>query len=57
MDDVNRQAEIQQTVEKMAKERKKQRLLARAQERWKDQVENETGAAAMIREDREGRMV
>ncbi len=56
MDDVNRPDEINQTVEKMIKERKKQRLLARAQERWKDQVENEMGAAAMIREDREVRM-
>ncbi len=57
MDDVNRQAETKQTVEMVIKERKKQRLLARAQERWKDQVENETDAAAMIREDREVRMV
>ncbi len=55
MDDVNWQAEIKQTVEKMIKERKKQRILARAQERWKDQVQNEMGAAAMIREDRDAR--
>ncbi len=55
MDDVNWQAEIKQTVEKMIKERKKQRILARAQERWKDQVQNEMGAAAMIRDDRDAR--
>lgn len=55
MDDINWQVEIKQAVEKMIKERKKQRILARAQERWKDQVENEVGAAAMIREDRDAR--
>lgn len=55
MDDINWQAEIKQMVEKMIKERKKQRILARAQERWKDQVQNEIGAAVMIREDRDAR--
>ena len=42
-------------VEKTIKERKKQRILARAQGRWKDQVPNERGAAEMIREDRDAR--
>ena len=55
MDDVNWQSEIKQIVEKTIKERKKQRILARAQGRWKDQVPNETGAAEMIREDRDAR--
>jgi uncharacterized membrane-anchored protein YjiN (DUF445 family) len=55
MDDVNWQTEIKQIVEKMIKERKKQRILARAQERWKDQVPNDRGAAVMIREDRDAR--
>jgi hypothetical protein len=55
MNDINWQTEIKQIVEKMIKERKKQRILARAQERWKDQVLNERGAAEMIREDRDAR--
>lgn len=55
MNDVNWQTEIKQIVEKTVKERKKQRILARAQERWKDQVLNERGAAEMIREDRDAR--
>ena len=55
MNDVNWQTEIKQIVEKTIKERKKQRILARAQERWKDQVLNERGAAEMIREDRDAR--
>ena len=55
MNDVNWQTEIKQIVEKTVKERKKQRILARAQERWKDQVLNDRGAAEMIREDRDAR--
>lgn len=55
MDDINWQTEIKQIVEKTIKERKKQRILARAQGRWKDQVSNERGAAEMIREDRDVR--
>ena len=55
MDDINWQTEIKQIVEKTIKERKKQRILARAQERWKDQVLNDRGAAEMIREDRDAR--
>ena len=53
MDDINWQAEIKQIVEQTVKERKKQRILARAEERWKDQIPNERGAAKMIREDRD----
>jgi hypothetical protein len=55
MDDINWQAEIKQIVEKTIKERKKQRILARAKERWNGQVPNESGAAEMIREDRDAR--
>ncbi|OPY48589.1 MAG: hypothetical protein A4E49_03467 [Methanosaeta sp. PtaU1.Bin112] len=55
MNDINWQNEIKQIVEKTVKEHKKQRILARAQERWKDQVSNERGAAEMIREDRDAR--
>ena len=53
MDDINWQTELKQIVKKTIKERKKQRLLARAQERWNDQVPNDKGAAEMIREDRD----
>lgn len=53
MDDINWQTELKQIVEKTIKERKKQRLLAGAQERWNDQVLNDKGAAEMIREDRD----
>jgi len=53
MDDINWQAEIKQIVEQTVKERKKQRILARAEERWKSQILNERGAAEMIREDRD----
>ena len=53
MDDINWQTEIKQIVEKTIKEHKKQRILARAQGRWKDQVPNKKGAAEMIREDRD----
>lgn len=55
MADVNWQAEIRQTVEKMVREKKKQRLLSEAQELWKQQTPNKVGAAAMIREDRDAR--
>lgn len=55
MDDINWQTELKQIVEKTIKERKKQRLLARAQERWYEQVPNDRGAAEMIREDRDAR--
>jgi len=55
MNDINWQAEIKQTVEKMVRDRKKQRLLARMQERWTHQIPNEVGAAAMIRDDRDAR--
>ena len=53
MDDINWQAEIKQIVEKTVKERKKQKILVRAEERWKSQIPNERGAAEMIREDRD----
>lgn len=55
MDDINWQTELKQIVENTIKERKKQRILARAQERWKDQAPNEIGASEMIREDRDAR--
>jgi hypothetical protein len=55
MDDINWQMEIKHVVEKAIKERKKQKILARAQERWKTQVQNERGAAELIREDRDAR--
>jgi hypothetical protein len=46
---------IRQAVEKMVRDEKKQRILADAQEPWKDQIPNRIGAAAMIREDRDAR--
>ncbi len=55
MSDINRQAEIRQAVEKMVREKKKLRALARMQERWKDQIPNKIGAVAMILEDRDAR--
>lgn len=55
MSDVNWQVEIRRAVEKMVREKKKQRALARMQELWKDQIPNKIGAAAMIREDRDAR--
>jgi hypothetical protein len=51
--DINWQAEIKQSVERMIREKKKQRLLAEAQELWKRQKTNTVGAAEMIREDRD----
>jgi hypothetical protein len=53
MSDVNWQGEIKQTVERMVREKKKERLLAEAQELWKHQEPNAIGAAEMIREDRD----
>jgi len=53
MSDVNWQGEIKQTVERMVREKKKERLLAEAQELWKHQKPNAIGAAQMIREDRD----
>ena len=53
MDDINWQAEIKQIIEQTVKERKKQKILVRAEERWKSQIPNERGAAKMIREDRD----
>jgi hypothetical protein len=55
MPDVNWQAEIRQMVESMVREKKKQRLLAEAQELWSRQKTNTIGAAEMIREDRDAR--
>jgi len=55
MPEVNWQAEIRHTVERMVREKKKQRLLAEAQELWKHQKPNRIGAVAMIREDRDAR--
>jgi hypothetical protein len=53
MSDVNWQVEIRQAVETMVREKKRLRALSRMRERWKDQAQNEIGAAAMIREDRD----
>jgi hypothetical protein len=55
MNDVNWQAEIRQSVERMVREKKKQKLLEEAKELWKDQIPNKVGAAEMIREDRDAR--
>jgi hypothetical protein len=55
MNDVNWQAEIRQSVERMVREKKKQKLLEDAKELWKDQIPNKVGAAEMIREDRDAR--
>jgi len=53
MDDMNWHRETWQFMEKIVREGMKQRLLVRAQERWREQVPNEIGAAAMIRGDRD----
>jgi len=53
MSDVNWQGEIKQTVERMVREKKKERLLAEAQQLWKHQETNAIGATEMIREDRD----
>lgn len=55
MSEVDWQAEIRRTVEKMVRERKKRMLLDRAEARWKEQVECAEDAAAMIREERDAR--
>ncbi len=55
MNDVNWQAEIRQSVERMVREKKKQKLLEEAKELWTDQIHNKVGAAEMIREDRDAR--
>ena len=55
MNEVNWQAEIRQSVERMVREKKKQKLLEEAKELWKDQIPNKAGAAEMIREDRDAR--
>ena len=55
MNDVNWQAEIRQSVERMVREKKKQKLLEEAKELWKDQIPNKVGAVEMIREDRDAR--
>ncbi len=55
MPDINWQAEIKQSVERMVREKKKRRLLAAAEELWKNQRSNTIGAAEMIREDRDAR--
>jgi hypothetical protein len=55
MNDVNWQTEIRLVVEKMVRAKRKQRILDEAQELWKEQIPNEIGAAAMIREDRDAR--
>jgi hypothetical protein len=55
MNDINWQAEIRQSVERMVREKKKQKLLEEAKELWKDQIPNKVGAAEMIRVDRDAR--
>lgn len=55
MSEVDWQAEIREMVEAMVRDKKKKRLLDRAEARWKDQVESPEGAASMIREDRDAR--
>ena len=55
MNDINWQAEIRQTVERLVREKKKHRLLAEAQELWKQQAPCDVSAAEMIREDRDAR--
>ena len=55
MNDVNWQVEIRQSVERIVREKKKQKLLAEAKELWEDQIPNKIGAAEMIREDRDAR--
>lgn len=55
MSDINWQAEIRQMVEELVRERRKQRILAKAQERRKQMKNIGVGAAEMIREDRDAR--
>ncbi len=53
MSEVDWQAEIREMVESMVRDKKKKRLLDRAEARWKEQVDSAEGAASMIREDRD----
>ncbi len=53
MSEVDWKAEIMQMVEAMVRDKKKKRLLNRAEARWNMQVESSEGAASMIREDRD----
>lgn len=55
MSDVNWQAEIRQSVERMVREKKKHRFLAEARELRKKMKPIDTSAAEMIREDRDAR--
>ena len=55
MSDINWQAEIGQMVEEQVRERWKQRILAKAQERRKSIKNIGVGAAEMIGEDRNAR--
>jgi hypothetical protein len=55
MNDINWQTEIKLIGENTIRERKKQRTLAKTQERWKDQVSNERDASEMIGDDRDDR--
>ena len=55
MNDINWQAEIRQSVERMVREKKTHKLLEEAKVLWKDQIPNKVGAAEMIREDRDAR--
>lgn len=55
MSDINWQAEIRQMVEELVRERRKQRILARAQERRKSMKNIGVSAAEMIRVDRDAR--
>jgi hypothetical protein len=55
MSDINWQAEIRQMVEELVRERRKQRILVKAQERRKQMKNIGVGAAEMIREDRDAR--
>jgi len=55
MSDINWQAEIGQMVEEQVRDRRKQRILAKAQERRKSIKNIGVGAAEMIGEDRNAR--
>ncbi len=55
MSDVNWQAEIRQSVERIVREKKKHRFLAEARELSKKMKPIDTSAAEMIREDRDAR--
>jgi len=55
MSEVDWQAEIRDMVEAMVRDKRKKRLLDRAEARWNEQVESPEGAASMIREERDAR--